>query len=126
MGWDVLAYQFVQYLFTSKELPCTSHTLALVKQDKGENLRDFLTRFYREAALVPNLAPEVILHLVVQALAPGPFKCSLAKTLSRTTHEFWQCSEKYVNLEDMALDTSEPIQIATVHVEQQKRQPQQQ
>lgn len=122
-SWDALAYQFVHYFITSKELSGTSHILALVKQDKGEKLRDFLTRFYMETALVPNLGPDIILHLIVQALALGPFKCSLAKTFPKTMHEFCQRSKKYVNLEDTTLDTLEPIQVPTVHVEQSKRQP---
>lgn len=40
--------------------------------------------------------------------------------------EFRQRSKKYVNLEDTTLNTMEPIKVPTVHVEQQKRQPQQQ
>lgn len=107
-GWDTIAYQFVQYFITSKELPCISHTLALVKQDKGEKLKDFLTCFYREVALVLNLGPKDILHLVVQALAPGPFECSLAKTLPRMIHAFQQHSEKYVSLEDRPLRPRNP------------------
>lgn len=101
VGWGELAYQLiVQFFFTSKELPCTSHTLALVKQQKGEKLSDFLTCFYKEAALVPNLPTLGIMHLVVEALLPGPFKCSLTKTLLTTMQEIHHRSEKHVNLED--------------------------
>lgn len=89
-GWDKLVYQFVQFFITSKKLPRTSHTLALIKQQKDEKLRDFLTCFYQEAVLVPTMENGIVLHLIVA-------QPSIAM------QEFRERSEKYVNLEDTFL-----------------------
>lgn len=56
---------------------------------------------------MPNLKTDVILHLVVQALAPGPFKCSLVKTLPTIMKEYHQRFKKYVNLKDEVLDMTD-------------------
>ena len=99
-GWDDLAKRFLTQFITSRQQPKSSLYLAQVRQTKEETLRDFLVRFNKESVQVKDLDPKVALHLLVDALRPGPFTTSLAKKEAKTMDEFLARSEKFIKLED--------------------------
>ncbi|KAK7279755.1 hypothetical protein RJT34_24812 [Clitoria ternatea] len=99
-SWAEMAATFETHFVISRDVPRTSHTLAQIKQGENEGLKDFLKRFYKEAALVPNLTESIKLHIVIEALQPGSaFALSLAKSPPVTFEEFRKKASKYVSIE---------------------------
>ena len=95
LSWEDLSRKFLAQFTTSKQQPRSSLYLARVKQRKEESLRDFITRFTAESLHVRDLDPKVALHLLVDALQPGPFSISLAKRQPTTMNELLLRDEKY-------------------------------
>lgn len=93
---------FLSQYSSVRTIPKSEETLALVKQGEKESLKDFLNRFNKEAADIPDLLPQVRLILVHQALRPGPFLSSLDGKKAKTLEEFQIRSEKYIIMEEAA------------------------
>ena len=63
--WKDLSTKFLGHFTTSKIQPKSEHHLSLIKQEKEEPLRDFLTRFNGEYLSITDIEPSVGLHLLM-------------------------------------------------------------
>ncbi|XP_052172286.1 uncharacterized protein LOC127788214 [Diospyros lotus] len=78
-------------------------TMALVsmKQNQGEPLKDFVSRFNMEALSIENFDHSVAVVAFQNALRPGPFAQSLAKTPPSTFTDILGRATKYINAEEV-------------------------
>ena len=81
------------------QLPST-HLLS-VKQRKYESLKDYITRFNKEAVRVENYTDIVALTAIMAGLQPGKFHYSLAKNPPRTFTELLSRAQKYSNADEL-------------------------
>ncbi|XP_052199945.1 uncharacterized protein LOC127806571 [Diospyros lotus] len=78
-------------------------TMALVslKQNQGEPLKDFVSRFNMEALSIENFDHSVAMVAFQNALRPDPFAQSLAKTPPITFTDILGPAMKYINVEEV-------------------------
>ncbi|XP_052197512.1 uncharacterized protein LOC127804630 [Diospyros lotus] len=78
-------------------------TMALVslKQNQGESLKDSVSHFNMEALSIGNFDHSVAMVAFQNALRPGPFTQSLAKTPPITFTDILGWATKYINAEEV-------------------------
>jgi len=72
--------QFSTCLIASKRDRKTSIHIAKIQQAKGEDLKEYVMRFIREAILIPELQDGVAYAAFLNGLLLGRFKFSLVKS----------------------------------------------
>ncbi|XP_052172226.1 uncharacterized protein LOC127788156 [Diospyros lotus] len=75
--------------------------LVSMKQNQGELLKDFVSRFNMEALSIENFDHNVAMVAFQNALRPGPFAQSLAKTPPSTFTDILGRATKYINAEEV-------------------------
>ena len=98
-----LAELFSTHFVASKRERKTSIHIAKIQQAKGEDLKEYVMRFNREAVLILDLQDGVVYADFLYGLLLGRFKFSLAEskvtTLAdalRMTQDFIQAIEIYI------------------------------
>ncbi|XP_052172137.1 uncharacterized protein LOC127788055 [Diospyros lotus] len=72
-----------------------------LKQNQGESLKNFVSRFNMEALSIENFDHSVAMIAFQNALRPGPFAQSLAKTPQLTFMDILGWATKYINVEEV-------------------------
>ena len=104
--WNDICERFTRKYASNRALAKTPEGLDNVKQNPGESLRAFLTRFNKEADKIPNLVHDTQLYALRCSLQPGPFLTSLSKRRAATLDDFQARASKYISLEDSKATTS--------------------
>lgn len=98
--WEDLHSAFIKRFTVVSDVPHNQFTLATLRQGKEESLHNFLSRFYKECARIPDLAENVQLVFAVTALLPGsPFAVSLSEEPAVTMEEFRTRSARFIGRE---------------------------
>ena len=77
-SFETLKAKFIAQFATSKPHQMTSVALVNIRQEKGESLKSFMTRFGQVALGIRGLLPKVAMAYLITALRSGPFADSLA------------------------------------------------
>jgi len=72
-----------------------------LKQNHGEYLKDFVSRFNMEALSIENFDHSVAMVAFQNALRPDPFAQSLDKTPPLTFTDILDWAMKYINAEEV-------------------------
>src|ERR1044072_4970413 len=104
--WDDICVRFTRKYASNRALAKTPEGLDNVKQNPGESLRAFLTRFNKEADKISNFVHNTQLYALRCSLHPGPFFPSLSKSRAATLDDFQARASKYISLEDSKATTS--------------------
>ena len=75
--------------------------LISLKQNQGESLKDFVSRFNMEALSIEGFDQSVTMVAFQNTLRPGPFVQSLAKTPPLTFTEALDRVTKYINAKEV-------------------------
>src|ERR1044072_6660500 len=100
MCWNDICTRFTGKYASNRALARTPEGLGLFKQEHGEKLQTFRTRFNKDVDKSPDLVPDVQLVLLRRSLQPGPQTKLLTKGLTVTLDEFQSRASKYISLED--------------------------
>jgi len=96
-----LYYRFARYFIIARDNPKTAHTLAPIKQKEKESLKDYLQRFYAEAAQVPLISDAMQLHCAIKGVRPGThFALALSEETPATMDDFIQKTARYIRREE--------------------------
>ncbi|XP_052197258.1 uncharacterized protein LOC127804436 [Diospyros lotus] len=103
---SIVSFAQLRGSFLTHFAPLRRHrrsTMALVsmKQNQGEPLKDFVSRFNMEALSIENFDHNVAMVAFQNALRPGPFAQSLAKTPPSTFTDILGWATKYINAEEV-------------------------
>lgn len=71
-----------------------------VKQEREKSLRNYITRFNREALQVGDIDDKVVLTTLMGGLQPSRFLFSLCKSPLNTLEELMMKAQKHMNVED--------------------------
>lgn len=94
-----LVEQFRNHFISGRRRQKASVELMSVKQGKDESLRDYLTRFNKEAITVSKSKPDVVIMALQYGLRPGPFRDYLTKSKVETLAQAMHISDDYITLE---------------------------
>ncbi|XP_052179879.1 uncharacterized protein LOC127793139 [Diospyros lotus] len=102
---SIVSFAQLRSSFLAHFAPLRRHrrsTMALVsmKQNQGEPLKDFVSRFNMEALSIENFDHNVAMVAFQNALRPGPFAQSLAKTPPSAFTDILGRATKYINAEE--------------------------
>jgi len=101
--WETLYYRFSKHFIIARDNPKTAHTLAQIKQKEKESLKDYLQRFYAEAAQVPLISDAMQLHCPIEGVRPGThFALALSEETPATMNDFRQKAARYIRCEEHA------------------------
>ena len=100
-SWQTLYHRFSRHFIIARENPKTAHTLAQIKQIEKETLKDFLSRFYTEAAQIPLITDAMQVHCAIEGVRPGSeFALALAEEIPASMDEFRLKAARYIRREE--------------------------
>jgi len=91
-----LAELFGAHFIASKREKKTSIHLAKIRQQRGEDLKEYVRRFNHEAVLIPDLQDGVAYTAFLNGLLPGKFKFSLAESKVTTLAEALRRAQSFI------------------------------
>ncbi|XP_021764610.1 uncharacterized protein LOC110729200 [Chenopodium quinoa] len=100
-SYSQLKRMFMEHFITLVDRTKMTTELMLLVQGKDEPLREFITRFNKEATTIPNMSQEVALLAMQSGLLPGsPFRAYMGRKSLKTfaealgkVHEFIKADE---------------------------------
>lgn len=95
-----LSKQFVSHFISARSYWKPVTHLLNIKQEREESLRNYITRFNKEALQVDDTNDKVILTTLMGGLQPSRFMFSLSKSPPNTLEELMVKAEKHINAEE--------------------------
>ena len=99
-NWATFKDKFLRHFTTSKKQFKSEYHMKSVKQGKTEPLRDFITRFNKEALEVRNLAPNMLMYFFTEGLQDGTFKDELTGFPSPTMDDIKARADYFIRIEE--------------------------
>ncbi|XP_077248498.1 uncharacterized protein LOC143888089 [Tasmannia lanceolata] len=103
--WSISSFEefgdnLARHFMSSRRQRRTAASLMAVKQEKGESLKDYISRLNREALQVPNLDPSATMNALLTGVMSVDFRLSIAKKTPSTLADLIVRAEKYITPEE--------------------------
>jgi len=100
-SFATLKAKFVAQFATSKPHQMTSVPLVNIRQEKGESLKTFMTRFGQVALGIRGLLPKVAMAYLIIGLRLGPYTDSLAMQLPANIDDLRRRATQFMQVEEL-------------------------
>lgn len=96
-----LSQQFIRYFIGSQRHKNTATYLLNVKENKGESLWDYVSRFNKKMLQVDDAEEKVVVATLMVGLLPSKFLFSLLKNLPLHMADLMLKAQQHVNIKDI-------------------------
>ncbi|XP_016193088.1 uncharacterized protein LOC107634019 [Arachis ipaensis] len=100
-NFDEFVELFINHFAASKIYVHNSDYISTIKQGQYESLKDYMTRFANIAMKIPNLSPDVHLHVLKSSLRPEKFQETIAVTKFKTLTEFRDKEARQIEIKEL-------------------------
>ncbi|XP_068498326.1 uncharacterized protein [Phaseolus vulgaris] len=87
---------FMEQYIVNRAPPVVTYDLFDVRQNQGESLNDYLSRFGAQVVRLPSKDEDMLVHAFKKGVLPGPFSESLIKSHPSTFAEIRRCAVVHI------------------------------